>query len=139
MDKYTKQSPGSGYDMYKYLEEISGISSRKEIEIKTIEGLRRKTASKVKNKTVLKFQARDIVAVINGERIPYMLGQSQNIRFDAQYKDPPEKFLVSVHRQLDEFGVEISPAGLYNNCLGGGWSEKVQLYRVNGKYFAPGI
>lgn len=132
-EKFTKEDPGTTYEMLSYLSEITGISRRKEIEVNSLDKLRRKTGSRTKNKTVLIYPACDIEVIINGERIPYML--THNIRFDAEYKEVPEKFIVTVDRPVSDFGVEIKHAGTYKNCLGGGWHENTNLLRINDKYF----
>lgn len=138
---FTKENPGNLHQMQNYLSELSGISAKKEIYIYLLGDLRRKTASKTKQKYVLRFPASDIEVVINGERMPYMLPYPgtnipSNDRYDTKYKDTPEKFIVKVYRYWHEFGIEIKQAGIYQNSLGGGWSEKTQLYRVNDNYFA---
>jgi len=139
MIQYTKENPGGPYSMLKYLSEISGISLRKELEFDSMDKLRRKNGSKTKSKSYLIYNAYDIKVVINGEIIPYMIpGPSfGDWRFDNVYKDTPEKFIVTVDRSYEEFGIEIKPAGTYNDSLGGGWSSKIDLYNINGNYFAP--
>lgn len=134
MEEYTKSNPGCYHDAVSYLSELSGIVPYKEIEVSSLDKLYaapHKYAMKKRKK--LKYKSYDIYPVDEkGQRYSFI---ENNKRFDER-GIVAVKFMVNVSRSQQEFGIPIKPEGKYNDSLGGGWSQNVALYSINGKFFA---
>jgi len=127
MEQHTESNPGCFHSALKYLSEITGVSQKKEIVIKTLSGLRSKSGKK------LLYRTNDIRVVDSaGNTFMYMQGQK---RFDA-CGIIAAHFLVFVNRRLDEFGIEIKHHKDYKDSLGNGWYQMVSCFSINGRYFA---
>lgn len=124
---YTQSNPGCYHSMLAYLSELSGISARKEIKKNKV------IYSLGSGKPKLQFKSWDIIVVDReGNKHSYM----ENCKRYDERGIVVDHFLVMVNRSLDEFGIEIEDAGSYKDCLGGGWHQMVQLFKVNDQYFA---
>lgn len=128
MEENTYHNPGCYHSMISYLSEISGISAKKDIEVNSVWNTMKSGKKK------LKFKSWNITVVDkDGNKYAYM--QAGNKRFD-QCGIIADKFIVSVTRNMNEFGIEVKSAGSYKDSLGGGWHQMVQRYQINDKYFA---
>lgn len=127
----TKSSPSCYHGALEYASQITGISARKELSFFKHEYIRTKPNSK--GKTKLKYYSHDIrVETVCGKIVSYF--PSPNTRFDALYE--AKRFIVTVNRPLDEFGLEWRNAGQYKDSLGGGWHSMVSLYNHHDFYYA---
>lgn len=127
--EYTKQNPGCYHDSLRFLSKLTGIAIRKEIEIDSFDNLYEQRGSKRK----LKYKSYDIVCVSeSGEKFPFF---EKTVRFD-QRGLKAVKFIITLNRSHIEFGIPIKNEGTYSDSLGGGWSQNVALYSINGNYFA---
>lgn len=128
MEENTKHNPGCYHSALEYLSKLTGTPQTKEIIVKDMSGLRNKSGRK------LEYPSRNITVIDReGNRHPYMTTNSE--RFDVK-GIIADHFIVTVNKRLEEFGVEIKREGTYNDSLGGGWSQNVPMYSINGKYFA---
>lgn len=127
----TKSSPSCYHGALDYASQITGLSVRKEILLYKHEHLRTKPNSK--GKTKLKYYSYDIrVETACGKTVSYF--PMPNIRFDSLYE--AKRFIVTVNRHIDEFGLDFVNVGKYKDSLGGGWHSMVNLYKHNNFYYA---
>lgn len=116
--------------MVRYLSEKTGIAQKKDIEFKYIDQLR------MGKKKKLRYPSYDVVVVsADGTRYPYMV--DGNKRFD-QCGIVADKFVVSVYRKAEEFGIPLQSAGKYKDWEGDGYFS-IPLYKIDDCYFAPGM
>lgn len=137
----TKHSPSCFHFALDYFSKLTSISKTKEIYFDKIEHIRtrphknRNQAKKFKSKLLYKSDNIKVETEC-GKIVSWF--PKPNLRFD-ECGYIAKRFTVSVNRKLEEFGVEIHNAGMYVDCLGGGWMQNIHLYRHNEFYFAPGM
>lgn len=138
----SRHNPGCYHGAIKYLSELSGIPVKKELVFNSVADLCTKDK---KGKTVLKYRRRDVWVEKDGKR--YWMPNKKQFKggtYQIEILDGTlfpdgtkwDKVGVEINRQQNEFGIEIKPAGKYQDSLGGGWSQQVKMYEINGKYFA---
>ena len=130
MENYTKQNPGCYHSAVRYASELTGIPAEKELEFNIIDDLYDKRNV---GKRRLLYKSYNIYGVdSNGNRFPFW---ENHKRFD-QNGLTAEKFIAKTSRRLSEFNVPIQSEGSYKDSLGGGWYSMVELFSINGKFFA---
>jgi len=133
MERLSKESPGCIHSMLKYLAELDNTSEYKTLEFKTVEEARYKGNNY--NKSVIY------------DGITYKDPRRRQIKGGAwviEYKCGtifsediiPDKVIVKLRKTISEFTVKPEPSGEYVDCLGGGWTQKVSMYKIHDKYFA---
>lgn len=139
--QFTKENPGCYHQMLKYLSELSGIPITEAVQLPYNEVF---GVSKKGNK-IVKYPSYNINFVINGRLVGYLTKVMRkgnipvltNGKEDFPYDVNIDHFIVIRNRDIHSFGVSIIDHNKsYNDSLGGGWYQKVQLYEVNNKYFA---
>ena len=134
----TKESPTCYHRALDHLSSITGQSKYKTLVIAKAEYLRTKPHpnrhDKSKFKTKLLYKADSIkIETECGKTVSYF--PQPNMRFD-QCGYVFKRALVEVSKSVNEFGVDIESCGNYTDCLGGGWTQKVGLFRIGNFYFA---
>jgi hypothetical protein len=133
MEKWTKENPGCYHGMIKYLANLHGVSEYIEDKVLTLHDLFHKPDAKKAKHRGLKYNSYNIkVCATNGVTYKYI---ENGKRFD-QKGIIPEYFLCRRLKRIEEFIAKPTLIGKYKDCLGGGWTQSVDLYEVNGKYFA---
>lgn len=141
-ENYTREMPGCYHSALSYASDTSGIPLKKEIVFDSVQDLVFKNK---KGKMELKYRRRDIWVEKDGQRYwsPYkrnvkgggiVITTSENVNFPVGTKW--DRVGVCIDRGLSEFGLPIKPEGTYRDSLGGGWYQNVELYSINGKFFA---
>lgn len=138
---YTKNNPACYHSALDLFSKISWISKTKEIYFDKIEHIRTKPHRYRNQSTTFKskllYKADNIkVETECGKTVSWF--PKPNCRFD-DCGFIAKRFVVAVNRKLDEFGIDYQYAGMYEDCLGGGWTCKIQLYKHNDFYFAPNM
>ena len=138
MERNTHSNPGCYHSMINYLSELSGISTHKEIRIDDPQKLRSKPkvgySGKKKSGRLLYSSYNIKVVDKDGNVHPYH-NQEKSQRYD-QAGIIADHFLVTVRRNIEEFGIKVNPAGKYKDSLGGGWYQMVTMWQVNDQFFA---
>lgn len=134
----TKSNPSCYHGAIAYLSNLTGQSKTKEIAIEKAEYLRSRPHPNRHNKnnfkTKLLYKADSIVIQTEcGKSISYF--PEPNKRFDA-YGYVFKCAIVTVNKNVEDFGIKIESCGYYTDCLGGGWTQKVPLFKINDFYFA---
>ena len=117
---------------------LTGLSKTKEVIINKPEYLRSRPHPHRQNKssfkTKLLYPADKIrIETECGKTVPYF--PQPNKRFDqCGYVFKSAK--VEINKSIKDFPVEVEQCGTYTDCLGGGWTQKVSLYRIGDFYFA---
>lgn len=134
MAEHTKESPGCWHSMIRYLAIKEQTDVYKLLRFNTKQELYRPTKSKKKPFRIL-YKSYDISVIDkDGQSHHYMLGQD---RYDHPKRNIiPDHFLVKVMKSMSDFTTVVKSAGSYTDSLGGGWSQKVSLYKIDEHYFA---
>lgn len=122
--EYTKDNPGDYKSAVEYASKQTGISTHKEIVVPHMKDLYRyRRANKNGMYGKLKYNADNIRVKAYNETIhPFMLNGE---RFDERSPLVPKEFIVTVMRQIEEFGLEVKHEGF--------------LFSINEKYFTNGL
>lgn len=134
MAEHTKDMPGCYHSLIRYLATKEQTEVYKLLKFNTHHELYSKTKSK-KKLFKLKYRSYDISVIDkNGQSHHYMW---QQIRYDhATRAIIPDHFLVKVMKGMSDFTTIVKGAGSYTDSLGGGWTQKVSLFKVDEQYFA---
>jgi hypothetical protein len=134
MAEHTKESPGCYHSMIKYLADKENTDQYKILRINTHQELYTKTASR---KRPMKLICRSYdLKVIDKEGIshPFIIDQ---LRYDhVKRAIIPDHFLIKLMKDTTDFTTPVKAAGGYTDCLGGGWTQRVSMYKVDDHYFA---
>lgn len=131
MTEYTKEDLGCYHSLIKYLATKENTDRYKILRFATQEEL----MDPKKKKNRLMYYSYDINIIDKeGQVHPYIL---DNLRYDHSKRAIiPDHILVKVLKSTSDFSTIVKGVGSYTDSLGGGWSQKVSMYRVDDKYFA---
>jgi hypothetical protein len=134
MEQFTKESPGCYHSMIRYLATKEQTEVYKLLRFNTKQELYASTKSK-KKPFRLKYRSYDIRVIDgNGDSHQFILGQ---LRYDHPTRNITlDHFIVKVMKGMSDFTTVVKSAGSYTDSLGGGWTQKVSMYKVDDNYFA---
>lgn len=123
---------GCYHRMIDYLAELDNTSPRKELTFQT----REEAGLSYANHYWL--NGKDLGALTQVHRkgailvLTDQMTKTRDLPYDTQF----DKITRKVYKSVEEFNTPVTKAGEYTDSLGGGWSSKVQRYKVKDKYFA---
>lgn len=127
-----KSIDGCYHSMIQYLAELDNTSPYKELIFQT----REEAGLSYLNHYWLNGE--DLGALTQTHRkggilvLTDQMTKSKDLPYNTQF----DKITRQIYKSPEEFNTPITKAGQYNDSLGGGWSSKVQRYKVKDKYFA---
>lgn len=127
---YTKESPGCYHSLINFLATIESTEQYKVLTFYGMDELYKWNKPKTKRK--LQYKSYDIQVISGTEKHAFI---KDNKRFDV-LGITPDKFEVTVLKNVSDFKTQVNHAGSYKDSLGGGWHQTVSLYECNGSYFA---
>lgn len=127
-----KEISGCYHSMLQYLAELDNTSPKKELVFKTYKEAGLDTRNNYwldgKNLGALTQIHRKGGILVLTDQLTKTLSLPLDTKFD--------KVVKKVYKSVEEFNTPVVKAGEYKDSLGGGWSSKVQRYKVKDKYFA---
>lgn len=131
----TYDNPGCYHALLNRLSTTTGITRTKELGLNKIDSIYRTTKM---GKKKLQYAAAKIKVVVRGAGTVeyYDNGKRWDEKID---KSEFVGYLVEINRPINEFGIEVLPAGKYKDDCGGGAYYAIQRVLVDGEYFAPNM
>lgn len=130
----TLKDPGCYHQMIKYLAEINNVSQYAVDWVFNIRDLYHHPDAKKAKHRGLKYKSYDIIVVDENQcQHPFIINSQ---RFDYKNEIKYKMFLCKRLMKLSEFALKPIKISKYEDSLGGGWKQNVDLYQVDDKFFA---